>query len=227
MSREEQKQQRRHNILVAAETLIRRTGGTDFTMVELAEQAELSPATPYNLFGSKTAILYTLLNRALSILMNDGDAIEVSKNPVERAVMTMANAASVFIADPNLFRPLYKFQISVKDEEFRPAYMDRALEFWRSALDGLVEAGYLSDDNGGNRLNRDEMARALIAHSIGVIDLWVKEELDDTEFHAQMTHDAALLLFSTADADGQVMLLNLIRQVRCRMTKRFSFRKNF
>lgn len=52
-------------VLNAAEALVRKTGDTDFSMLTLASKAKVSPATPYNLFGSKGSILYTLLNRSL------------------------------------------------------------------------------------------------------------------------------------------------------------------
>lgn len=41
------------NLVDAAHALIRETGGTGFSMVQLAEKAGVSPATPYNLLGSK------------------------------------------------------------------------------------------------------------------------------------------------------------------------------
>ena len=67
--REKQMAARRARILDAAGSLIRETGGTEFTMVTVADQAEVSHATPYNLFGSKNGLLYALLDRSLDEVM--------------------------------------------------------------------------------------------------------------------------------------------------------------
>ncbi len=59
---------RRRRILDAAEGLIRQTGGTNFSLLTLADKAEVSPATPYNFFGSKARLLFALFNRSLAEL---------------------------------------------------------------------------------------------------------------------------------------------------------------
>jgi len=58
--REKQTGERRERILDAARKLMRRTGGTGFTMRALAKEAGVSLATPYNLFRSKSGVLYAL-----------------------------------------------------------------------------------------------------------------------------------------------------------------------
>ncbi|MGD8829867.1 MAG: TetR/AcrR family transcriptional regulator, partial [Pseudomonadales bacterium] len=61
-SREEAKEIRRQRILEAARSLIRETARTRFSMRMLAEKSGVSLVTPYNLFGSKQAIMGTLLD---------------------------------------------------------------------------------------------------------------------------------------------------------------------
>src|ERR1041385_1026819 len=58
--REKQTGERRERILDAARKLMRRAGGTGFTMRALAKEAGVSLATPYNLFRSKAGVLYAL-----------------------------------------------------------------------------------------------------------------------------------------------------------------------
>ena len=55
--REEAKAERRHRIVTAARDLIRETGDTGLSMRAIAARANVSLSTPYNLFGSKGAIL--------------------------------------------------------------------------------------------------------------------------------------------------------------------------
>ena len=65
MLREQKKEGRRRTILHAAETLVRETNSTDFSMRELALRAGFSLATTYNLIGSKATVLYALLNQCM------------------------------------------------------------------------------------------------------------------------------------------------------------------
>ena len=59
--REKRKLERRERILAAAQELIRATGSLGLSMRALATKAEVSLATPYNLFGSKRAIVLAVL----------------------------------------------------------------------------------------------------------------------------------------------------------------------
>ena len=223
--RAKQKEERRQKILDAAEHLIRESGSTHFTMLDLAKQANISPTTPYNLFGSKGAVLYTLLNRALDDLILGGEANEASGSPIEAAVHSMTRAADLFIGDPALFRPLYKFQLGENALMDRPHYMQRVLVMWRRSVDGLLTAGYLAEHPSGAKIGRDDFALALLTHSIGVLDLWVQEELQDAEFRARMAHDTALLLFSVAKPQDRKMLYRIISEARENMANAFAFQK--
>tara|TARA_R110002072_G_scaffold64_8_gene399 strand:+ start:3497 stop:4198 length:702 start_codon:yes stop_codon:yes gene_type:complete len=63
--REEGKNKRRDRITAAARSLIQ-SGDSGFRMRALAEEAGVSIATPYNLFGSKQAILSAVMDADLS-----------------------------------------------------------------------------------------------------------------------------------------------------------------
>ncbi|MFT4800121.1 MAG: AcrR family transcriptional regulator, partial [Candidatus Azotimanducaceae bacterium] len=63
--REEGKNRRRDRITAAARSLIQ-SGDSGFRMRALAEEAGVSIATPYNLFGSKQAILTAVMDADLS-----------------------------------------------------------------------------------------------------------------------------------------------------------------
>ena len=52
----ERREARRRNLALAAQALIRERGDAGFSMAQLAERAGVSPATPYNLVGSKAAL---------------------------------------------------------------------------------------------------------------------------------------------------------------------------
>jgi AcrR family transcriptional regulator len=211
------KSSRRQAILEAAETLVRDTRATDFPMLELAKRARVSPATPYNVFGTKASILYALLNQSLDGIFS-GFVRAPGTGPFEVVLAAADQAASFFVTDPNFYRPLYQHLIGAQDPVHRPAYMDRALEFWRGALAGLCEAGYVSGES-----ERDSLARAIMIIFVGALDMWVQAELDSKEFRAHILHGVSLLLFASADERSQRVLRQAMRSAAKAMPRNFSF----
>ena len=216
------KEERRHRILDGVERLILERGSADFTMHELASYVGISPTTFYNQFGSKGAVLYCLLNRGLDTLIDHRLNLDSNLDPVARAIAGMTEAAELFISKPRLFRPLYKFQLSERDMSDRPHYLEKGLEYWRYCLTGLSDAGYLKASFGGLGMDRDDLALVLLTHSVGVLDLWVQEDIDDNEFRARMTHDAALIVAAVVPEQERARIAVILREVRPFMSK-FSF----
>lgn len=193
MSREQQKEDRRQAILRSADHLIRSSGSTDFSVGDLARGAGLSTATLYNLIGSKSTVLYILLNNSLDRIDSATDNLAAGVDPFDRAIAATATAAAVFTADPELLRPLYRFLLGVEDPVHRPKFMNRALAYWENRLAPLAEADLLPE---GLRLI--ELARDYQIFFAGALDLWVQHELDDLEFQAQIKHGGILRLLAIA-----------------------------
>ncbi len=217
MLREKQMAERRGRILDAAESLIRQTGGTDFPMLALAERAEVSPTTPYNLFGSKAGVLYALLNRTMDQI-NERTQSFSSDNPIERALEAAELGAEFFARDPEFFRSLYLFLLGVRDAVHRPHFMNRGLEFWQRPLEtpeprALLPAG----------IKAEELARELMIHFVGVMELWLHEELDDDGFRAQTVYGTTLLLLGLADDALRQRLLKRLKDARRKLPRDFSF----
>jgi len=218
MSREIQKEDRKRRILDAAEALIRKTGTTEFSMALLAERASLSGPTPYNLFGSKGGILYALLNRSVDGLFSDiARGRGKSSDPVEMVLHAAQTAGDEFASDPRFYRPLYQFLLGIHDPVHRPAYMDRALFYWKQALLHLAEAGQLPDV-----IPHDQLARMMVVNTLGALDLWVQSELDDDQLRAQVLYGTAVLLYSVADATQRDHLSARLRVLERQLPKRFS-----
>lgn len=223
MLRKQQREERRQRILDVTEALIRETNGTDFAMVEVARRARMSEPTPYNLFGSKGAIVYTLLNRAMDELTLGERAYGAVGEAALHPVMAMTHAADFFIRDPELFRPLFKYQLGEYAYAERPAYMDRALEYWRTSLDGLVAGGVLERGPNAGGFSRDDIAIPLLAQSVGLLDLWVQGEFTDDEFRARMTFSAALVVHSVVDDSSRARIDEVIRHSKLNIRQIFSF----
>lgn len=186
-------------MLDAAETLIRQTGGTDFSMRILAEMAEVSPATPYNFFGSKEGLLFALLQRTLEAFLSQGLAFS-SEDPYEQALEAAENALDLLIGDPVVMRPLYQVMLGLTDPLHHPQFIKGAFEFYRGATHGLLDSGLLKDAN-----EQDTFAFALMAHFIGVLNLWVQEDIGDEYFKAQVMLGFVQMLWSLSESPSPAL----------------------
>ncbi len=216
--RQRQMAARRECILDATGALMRESGGTDFTIAEVAARADVSPATTYNLFGSKNGLLYALLNRSLDRVMSDAvqfGAAHALEFPVEAAEA----AAAVYASDPVFFRELFLVLLGVRDEVHRPQFMQRCVEFWAHALAPAMQQGLLPTDE----CERDDLTRALVVHFSGVLELWIHGDLDEAGFKAQVGYGTALHFLGFADAAARVRLLARMKHAKQRLPVRWSF----
>lgn len=202
MNLEKRKDDRRARIFLAAEELIRETGSTDFSMNTLAERANLSTPTTYNLIGSKSTVLYTLLNSYQDNVDIQAELGRRSKNSYLDVVKAADVAVSVYVADADFIKPLMQFLIGVKEPRNRFLFMERGYRYWRIAFQGLVKKAVIPD------LTRNLMARDFVIFFTGLIDFWAQDELSDAEFRASARHASLLRLIAIAQQPEREKLLN-------------------
>jgi AcrR family transcriptional regulator len=212
--REKQSNERRERILEAARKLIRATGGTGFPMRRLADEAEVSLATPYNLFGSKSGVLYALLNDSLERLDRAADTFS-SSTPVERVLEIAGIAADVYARDAAFYRPLIQFLLGVRDVAHRPRFIEQSLRRWNRTVQAAVRHGVLRDT-----VDVDLLARQLMINFIGVLELWIHDELDEDAFRAQSLYGSTLLVLANAPAPMQPRLLQRLAAIERRLPRR-------
>ncbi|MBZ6379820.1 TetR family transcriptional regulator [Pacificimonas flava] len=144
--RERAKSERRLRIVRAARDLIRETGDTDLSMRALAERAEVSLGTPYNLFGSKRAVV-------LAVLEDERDFVDrffqlKVDNSLERVFAAHDLAFSYYLKDPDFYRTLWRalLERGGQDETglASPERLAQTREIWISLLGDAVRDGYLS-----------------------------------------------------------------------------------
>jgi AcrR family transcriptional regulator len=205
--REKQTLARRERILAAARALIRRSGGTAFSMKALAEAAEVSLATPYNLFGSKGGVLYALLNDSLD-RVDDAIHGSTSKEPMERVLEVAGLAASVYANDASFYRPLMQFLLGVRDLSHRPRFLQRSVALWDRTVQAASRHGVLAPSTDGGLL-----ARQLMINFAGVLELWIHEELDDQGLRDQILYGSTLLLLGSARPAARARLVRRLETV--------------
>ena len=198
--REKQSIAKRNQILDAAERLIRDAGNTDFSMRSLASIAEVAPATPYNLFGSKEGLLFELLARSLTTFLEDA-LVSKSDDPLQQALDAADNAVKILTDDPVFLRPLYQVMLGLTDPTHHPAFIKDAFVFYRRALDGMMLKELLIDEH-----ERETLACSLMAYFMGVLDLWVQKDIEHERFRAQIAYGFIHMLWPYAQGHSLKLL---------------------
>ena len=214
--REKQTAERKRRILDVADQLITRTGGIEFSMRMLAELAEVSPATPYNLFGSKEGILSASLARSLTRTVFEGLSPK-SSDPFDFVVTASGTAVDLLVEQKQLLRPLYLYLLGVVDPVHRPAHIRRSIKYWRTvAQTGLAGA---CGPEGIDETDVGTVGYMLFAHFVGLLELWVHEDIDDRAFHARAIYGGLQMILPFADAEAAAQIRRRISEAKATVAK--------
>ena len=108
----ELKQARRDHILDTARKLIGRRDVSGFSMAELAEHAGVSPATPYNLVGSKPEILNALIRFEVKDFASSLEARQIPAN-LDGLFAAIDLVCERYSGQLNFYRGLFRLPIKL------------------------------------------------------------------------------------------------------------------
>lgn len=175
----------RQRVIDAAETLLRQ-GKAEFSMRDLAAQAQVSFATPFNHFGSKAAIMQALSARRIEEMEARYRAAAPAGDARDRVLAATAIAAGVMLEESAVNRIVMGW---LGTPATVPGPLAHSATLWALALgagDGLGVAG------------QDQALAALSRHLAfgfrGVLSFWTAGELPEEELEAQACAVAAALL---------------------------------
>jgi AcrR family transcriptional regulator len=163
----------RQRVLDAAERLLR-DGKAEFSMRDLASQAGVSFATPFNQFGSKPAIMHALSGRRIDAMRIRFDAAPQPPLAADRVALAIDIAVAVMLDEPIVNRAVMAWigTGSTASGDVR----SNSTALWAHAL---------GDVAGLPSLRWDEACRALPAQLAlafrGALSFWTAGELDDDE----------------------------------------------
>lgn len=139
--RELGKSERRRRIVQAAADLVRRDGFETVSMVAIAERAEVSPATLYNLFQTKIAIFRDVFD--LDLEDYDRRVAEArAGDALDRIFIAIAIAAHLYEAEPDFYRAMARS--GVPDAPLRSAIDEPRLHWWQARVADAVADGSLT-----------------------------------------------------------------------------------
>src|SRR5262245_18053738 len=190
-SRTEGKQRRGREIVRAARALMQKTGSTGFSMRTLAENAGVSIATPYNLFGSKQAVMYAVLDDDLEVYQKRLAGLSVDR--IELFFKAVALATSMYATEPAFYRAVLTAVYNDGGTEFRSMFGGPRHAMWRGFVQSAVDARLLDA-----AVDVDALAITLAHLFFSCILEWAAGELSLAELEVRTQYGFALTLLAMA-----------------------------
>lgn len=176
--REREKEQRRNEILNAAEKVFFSKGFNHATMDEVAETAELSKGTLYLYFKNKEDLYFAITQRSMTILRTMfQDAVKQHEKGIEK-VRAIGRAYHKFSKDyKNYFDMMMHFEAVRSSLNLDTCVFDEIHLKGQSVMQVLVEAIQTGIDDGTIRSNLDPLKTAFLLNGVssGIIHLIARE----------------------------------------------------
>jgi AcrR family transcriptional regulator len=194
---------RRARIVTAARDLIRETGDTDLSMRTLASRAGVSLATPYNLFGSKRAVMLAVLEdeRDFAVRFHGLEA----PDSLARLFAAHDLAFSYYAADPDFYRTLWRALLDSSGTDdtglASPERLEQTRAIWIGLLSAAVADGFLVP---GMPLSLVE--RLLGQQAAGALLFWTMGGLPTARLAPSVGLGYALTLAGVATPQGAHLL---------------------
>jgi AcrR family transcriptional regulator len=181
----------RQRVIDAAERLLRE-GKADFSMRDLAAEAGVSFATPFNQFGSKAAIMQALAERRIDTMAKRFAEQPPLPHAVDRVLLAIGIAAAGMLEEPKVNRAVMGWIGTAGPIPGNALAHSTAL--WRLAL-GDGEGLIASRQEEALR----ELPRQLAFGFRGVLSFWTSGELADEALAASAQQVASTLLLGFTD----------------------------
>lgn len=197
--RERSKDERRARIVDAAYALLREVGVDDISVKMIADRADVSAATVYNLFGAKGAVLAKVYEQDL-----EGFIAKVAEADAPSALdaifESLRIAVDLYRSDPSFYRGM-SIRNPRAERELMVAVQAPREAFWRDLLVRAVREGDLASS-----ARTDLVALLMLQTSGGAFGHWCADLITLDEMEAQSSYAFALLLMGLARPSGRIRL---------------------
>lgn len=206
--------ERRARIVEAARDLIRATGDTGLSMRALAERAGVSLATPYNLFGSKQAVMLGVLEADLAQFRAQLDAT-ASADPVQRLFDNIVVATRFYAEDPGFYRALFGGLLGAGGPELRLLFGPPRHALWVEMLEAAQAAGQIRAE-----VDARLLARTLEGVFGGALPGWLAGDIDADNLAARIGFGFAAALGGVATERARGELSHRLAGFQARLAAR-------
>lgn len=198
--REAAKEENRAKIKDAAAAIIRDEGMDQLTMRRLAEAAGVSLRTPYNLFGSKTDILFALLEDAITGLAQ-GLWAENKALVVQRLFSALEELAAYIGGDEAFYQEIYWGIMASDQVEIRRTGYERII-----ALTQWAVAAAISNKELSGAVEPEDFGELIGIQMLSVFGMWASGYFDSKECAAHVRRSLSASLYLVATKKSKVYL---------------------
>ncbi len=169
-------------------------------MAELARRAGVSPATPYNLVGSKAGVLQLVVEEEYR-----GFIAKLPQGQPQGALQALLDATALvvthYVADRKFYRTLYYVIYGSHLPIVTENMLSLGRAMWRGFVRAAIEAGELCDT-----VTVEPFADNLLRAISSVTLTWLAENWSHARFEREMSLSIRLLVASVAHPDLQPSL---------------------
>lgn len=201
--REHHKQQRRERILEAIRELLRKSPEETPTVERIAELADLSPATVFNLVGPREqqwAALSDVLLRELDAYL----ALAAAEDPRKQARRIVGKTAELFIVDPAVSRYLVN-----SGGRSAALLQENPVPQLRAALRRGQATGVLRPD-----LHIESLVGHIATACGGALRQWAAGQISDTAFRKRVRFAVDVVFAAGASEDWAAELSTPLQRKR-------------
>jgi len=200
--RDAAKAERRQRIVQAARSLIQESEDGGVSMRAIAARAEVSIATPYNLFGSKRAIIKAMLEDVREF-GRDFQKVRAG-SAVEKVFEALRLTFQYFDAEPEFYKTIWACLLDTASTpdlraELTPPHSHL---FWQSLLAEAVAEGLLLAEVDLARL-QEELGKCFAANMLA----WVLGHVETEGLYETTGFGYRLLLAGAATEKGRQVLM--------------------
>jgi len=205
--REKSKQENRQKILKAAKSLLRKGGISTLSMRELANKAQVSSRTPYNLFGSKTDILIALMDQPIHDLT--GEISELSADSTVLLTFELFDKIyEKYLPEEPYYREIYWGIMSSEHKESRSLALHTVKTFVAPMLANAIERGELD-----KKLNQKAFTSHFVIAQAAIVGMWAASQVTADELLIQLKYSICVLYLSASTKKSKPELIKQLALV--------------
>lgn len=198
-------EERRRRLVKAASELIAERDDGSFSMPELAKRAGLSLATPYNLFGSKAAVLAQVFERLVRGFHRDA-AWMAGLPASERIVGVVDRLVSAYESQGRLFRNLWKALYGLDLSEHRQLNLSLSNEIVHPLVASLAADGLIPQ-----AVPQDAVENTLVRLFDACFEMWAAQDWTPARLRGELRTGFALVFLGLLDGPERDRLADVIR----------------
>jgi AcrR family transcriptional regulator len=197
--RERHKDRRRTQIVDSAYDLLREVGADELSVKMIAERADVSAATIYNLFGAKGAVLEKVYARDFETFVDKVAALGATP-ALDVMFEAVRIAADLYRSDPAFYRGMSIGNPRAERDLVISVKAPR-VAFWQALLARAVKERDLAADT-----RIDLVGTAMVQLYGGAFGAWVADLISVDEMEQQACYGMARLLLGVARPAGRTRL---------------------